>query len=304
MPLASSIVNTASESVSSEIDARWTMAYAAALGDSLDAYMDTLRPLELVAHPMFPVCFEWPLIVAMRRLFKTNLLTEEEAARGVHATHDLIIHRAIRPPETLHTRLVVAGVERRKPGAYQLTRLDTTDSRNNPVCTSFYGSIYRGVAVEGPDRPADISPPPTARADMLVNPRDEIEIVVPAGMAHVYTECARIFNPIHTDAAVARAAGLPAIILHGTATLALAVSRIVEGRAESDPTHVSRVACRFGAMVTMPSTLTLRIFADAKRDASASSGVFFEVSNSEGKLAIRDGFVGLRVAQENSNREN
>jgi acyl dehydratase len=303
MPLASSIVNTASEPAASEIDARWTMAYAAALGDSLSAYMDTLRPAEFVAHPMFPVCFEWPLIVAMRRLFKTNLLSDEEATRGVHATHDLVIHRAIHPPETLHTRLVVAGVERRKPGAYQLTRLDTTDARNNPVCTSFYGSIYRGVAVEGPDRTADISMPP-APADASVNPPDEIKIVVPAGMAHVYTECARIFNPIHTDAAVARAAGLPAIILHGTATLALAVSRIVEARAQSDPTRISRIACRFGAMVTMPSTLTLRIFADRARDPASSAGIFFEVLNNEGKLAIRDGFVGLRAAQENSNREN
>jgi acyl dehydratase len=265
--------------------------------------MDTLRPADFVAHPMFPVCFEWPLIVAMRRLFKTNSLTDEEATRGVHATHDLIIHRAIRPPETLRTRLVVAGVERRKPGAYQLTRLDTTDARDALVCTSLYGSIYRGVGVEGPDRPADISMPPAAPADASVNPRNEIKIQVPAGMAHVYTECARIFNPIHTDAAVARAAGLPAIILHGTATLALAVSRIVESRAESDPTRVSRIACRFGAMVTMPSTLTLRIFADTKRDTASSAGVFFEVLNSEGKLAIRDGFIGLRAAPENSNRE-
>jgi acyl dehydratase len=303
MPLASSIVNAASEPAASEIDARWTMAYAAALGDSLSAYTDTLRPSEFVAHPMFPVCFEWPLIVAMRRLFKINLLTDEEATRGVHATHDLIIHRVIRPPETLHTRLRVAGVERRKPGAYQLTRLDTTDARNAPVCTSLYGSIYRGVAVEGPDRPADISMPPVAPADASVNPRDEFKIQVPAGMAHVYTECARIFNPIHTDAAVARAAGLPAIILHGTATLALAVSRIVEARAKSDPTRISRIACRFGAMVTMPSTLTLRIFADTARDSASSTGIFFEVLNSEGKLAIRDGFIGLRAASENSNRE-
>ncbi len=296
MPLASSIVNAASEPTASEIDARWTMAYAAALCDSLSVYMDTLRPLEFVAHPMFPVCFEWPLILAMRRLFKTNLLTDEEAARGVHATHDLIIHRAIRPPETLRTRLQVVGVERRKPGAYQLTRLDTTDASNNPVCTSFYGSIYRGVGIEGSDRPADISMPPAATADASVNPRDEIKIQVPAGMAHVYTECARIFNPIHTDAAIARAAGLPAIILHGTATLALAVSRIVESCTQSDPTRVRRIACRFGAMVTMPSTLTLRIFADANRDV-ANAGIFFEVSNNEGKLAIPDGFVGLRATE-------
>jgi acyl dehydratase len=293
MPLDSSIVNAASEPAESEIDARWAMAYAAALGDSLPAYMDTLRPAEFVAHPMFPVCFEWPLIVAMRRLFKTNSLTDSEAMRGVHATHDLIIHRAIRPPETLRTRLLVAGVERRKPGAYQLTRLDTTDANNSPVCTSWYGSIYRSVGIEGPDRPADYSMPPTTPADAAANPLHEIKIPVPAGMAHVYTECARIFNPIHTDASIARAAGLPAIILHGTATLAVAVSRIVESRAQSDPTRVSRIACRFGAMVTMPSTLTLRII-DTERDAGANAGVFFEVLNSESKLAIRDGFVGLR----------
>ncbi|HYR79762.1 MAG TPA: MaoC/PaaZ C-terminal domain-containing protein, partial [Candidatus Dormibacteraeota bacterium] len=133
--------------------------------------------------------------------------------------------------------------------------------------------------------------------------RDEFKIQVPAAMAHVYTECARIFNPIHTDAAVARAAGLPAIILHGTATLSLAVSRIVEARAQSDPNRISRIACRFGAMVTMPSTLTLRIFADTARDTASSTGIYFEVLNSEGKLAIRDGFIGLRVAPENSNRE-
>ena len=47
---------------------------------------------------------------------------------------------------------------------------------------------------------------------------------VSATAAHVYTEGARIWNPIHTDAAVAARAGLPGIILHGTATLALAVS--------------------------------------------------------------------------------
>lgn len=293
MPLDSSIVNATSEPDESEIDARWAMAYAAALGDSLPAYIDTLHPAEFVAHPMFPVCFEWPLIVAMRRLFKTNSLTDNDAMRSVHATHDLIIRRAIRPPETLRTRLLVAGVERRKPGAYQLTRLDTTDARNSPVCTSWYGSIYRGVGVEGPDRPADYSMPPATPADASAIPRDEIKIPVPAGMAHIYTECARIFNPIHTDPAIARAAGLPAIILHGTATLALAVSRIVESRAESDPTRVSRIACRFGAMVTMPSKLTLRMFA-IERGTAAHAGVFFEVLNSEGKLAIREGFVGLR----------
>src|SRR6202035_3707256 len=116
---------------------------------------------------------------------------------------------------------------------------------------------------------APLPMPPIVEAGETLS---ECQVDVPAGMGHIYTECARICNPIHTDAAIARAAGLPAIILHGTATLALAVSRIVEACAQSDPPRVSRVACRFGAMVPMPSTLTLRILAD-----QSSAGIFFEV---------------------------
>ena len=113
-------------------------------------------------------------------------------------------------------------------------------------------------------------------------------------MAHIYTECARIFNPIHTDAAVARAAGLPEIILHGTATLAMAVSRIVESEAGRDPApRVERVAARFGAMVMMPSTLTVRVL--ARDDSGKQPVVFFETLSGQGRLAIRDGMVVLRA---------
>src|SRR2546422_8551885 len=77
-------------------------------------------------------------------------------------------------------------------------------------------------------------------------------------MAHVYTECARIYNPIHTDTAVALAAGLSAIILHGTATLALAVSRVGARDLDGDPGRVRGVAGRFPGMVTLPSRPAVR----------------------------------------------
>ena len=53
------------------------------------------------------------------------------------------------------------------------------------------------------------------------------DIHIPFNAAHVYSECARIWNPIHTDKKVARQAGLPDILLHGTASLALSVSAIL-----------------------------------------------------------------------------
>jgi acyl dehydratase len=292
MPLESSIVGNAGAPIVAEIDSRWTMAYAAALGDAMPCYMDTARGV--LAHPMFPVCFEWPLQVAMRAQFeKSTSLTRAEALRAVHATHDTVLYRAIRPPERLMTRLKVVGVERRKPGAYMVTRLDTFDEAFESVCTSWYGAIYRGVEVNGPDAPAKLEPAPAQPIVEEGEPLSEYHVDVPAGMAHVYTECARIFNPIHTDAAVARAAGLPEIILHGTATLAMAVSRIIESEAGKDPARVERVACRFGAIVTMPSTLTVRVL--ARDDRANQTVVFFETLSGEGRLAIRDGTVILRA---------
>jgi len=290
MPIESSIVGIAGAPMTSQVDSRWTMAYAAALGDALPCYMDTTRGV--IAHPLFPVCFEWPVQVAMRGQFeKSTSLTRDEAIRGVHATHDTILHRAIRPPEQLTTRLTVAGVERRKPGAYQLTRLETVDGAGAPICTSWYGSIYRDVAVAGADRMAENVLPPAEAPETRREPLAEIPIPIPAGLAHVYTECARIFNPIHTDAAVARAAGLPAIILHGTATLALAVSNIVAAETRGDPLRVRRIAGRFGAMVMMPSQVTLRIF--GREAAGDGQRIFFEVLNDQHGPAIRDGLIEL-----------
>ena len=291
MALNSSLVGTTGESLAGEIDARWTMAYAAALGDLLPCYLDTASPAGIVAHPLFPVCFEWPVIVASRATFDRSGLTPNEARRGVHASHDLTIHRQIRPSAHVQTRATVARIERRKPGAYQLTLVETVDAGGAPICTSRYGTIYRDVAVTGPDRTVEAAPSPVVPREVGRPPISEIPIPVAAGLAHVYTECARIFNPIHTDAAVAQQAGLPAIILHGTATLALAVSKIVAAETGGDPARVSRIAGRFGAMVMMPSEITLRI--TVREDGEDEYRVFFEVLSGKGGPAIRHGLVVL-----------
>ena len=115
--------------------------------------------------------------------------------------------------------------------------------------------------------------------------RWEAAVEIPLLMAHVYTECARIYNPIHTDAAVAHAAGLPAIILHGTATLALAVSRVVARDLDGDPGRVRGVAARFTGMVTLPSRLTVRGHAADRR------GVGFDTVDPAGKSVLADGRV-------------
>jgi acyl dehydratase len=287
MPLSTAMVGKSTRRFRHHVDARWLMSYAAGLGETAACYFDTTQRLAShpASHPLFPVCIEWPVVLDSRNIEGARHLTVAESARGVHATHDLQIHRPIEAGEDLFTVGTVIAVEARRPGAYQLTRFETTDASHKPVATTYQGSLYRGVAVDGGSRAIGTVPPlppPSAAAGS-----DSISVSVPANAAHVYTECARIWNPIHTDRVVALAAGLPDIILHGTATLALAVSALIGRRLGGDPRRVSRIVGRFAAMVSMPNELTVRI------EGSDAGGIWFDVGTRQGDIAIRDGFLGV-----------
>ncbi len=282
MPISSEIVGRVGEPCVHSIDSRWTMAYAACLGDLTPAYLDTRARSDVLAHPLFPVCFEWPLFLDPNGV--PTGLPAAERVRGVHFTHDLTLHRPIRAGMELTTRATLAKVEARRSGAYQLVRLDTIAADGDPVSTTWYGVLLRGVDVAGDDRALDDTGPELEPAPSANDTKDHL-IPIAANAALVYTECARIWNPVHTDVAVAEAAGLPGPILHGTASLALAVSRVVNECFDGDAERVVRIAARFGAMVPMPSTLALRI------GPVQDNAVRFEALTPEGGRAIRDGLL-------------
>ena len=283
MPLDTAMVGASTEPVTHNVDARWTMSYAAALADHNPRYFDT-HGQTVVAHPVFPVCLEWPVILGSRRLPGGDAMTPTQAARTVHASHDLHLYRPIRAGDRLTTRATVVGLQRIKPGAAQMLRLDTVDAGGELVCRTYQLSISRDVDVTGEPAPAkelpELPKPSAAVSTQLAFP-----IPVAAGSAHIYSECARIWNPIHTDRAVALAAGLPDIILHGTASLALAVTRLVDEYLGADPTRVRRLGGRFSAMVLMPSTLTLQIVGPERNT------LFFTLQTATGQSALSQGFL-------------
>lgn len=289
MVISTSLVGMRIDGIVHHVDERWTMAFAAALDDYLPAYLDTTRPDGVIAHPIFAVCPEWPAIVASRDGSLDRGVSPAEVLTSVHATHDTTIHRLIRPGDTLTTSLEIVGLQQIKPGAKSSTRLSTVDAEGAAVATTTQEGIYLGQPLVGADI-ADPDPPLPLTADRTGEPI-EIRVPVTAGAAHTYTECARIWNPIHTDKAVALASGLPDIILHGTANLAHGVSAVIATHAHGRPHAVRRVVCRFAAMVLLPSTLTVRVWpAVAISDGQA---VPFEVLNAAGEPAVKDGVVLL-----------
>lgn len=283
MPYDTAVVGGSSEAITHAVDARWLMAYAAGLGNDNPAFLDT-EAGTVIGHPMFPVCLEWPAILDCVNIPGAESATADERSRNVHANHDLHIFRPIRAGEHLTTTATIVSLSQIRPGAAQTIRLDTIDERGELVCRTYQLGIKRGVDIIGDPKSIE-EPPHLPNMAREANDAYRSEIPIASEAAHVYTECARIWNPVHTDRRVALAAGLPDIILHGTATMALAVSRIVDHILAGDAARVTRIVGSFSAMVLMPSTVTLIV--DGHRDGVVS----YTVMNAQDQPAISQGFL-------------
>ena len=184
----------------------------------------------------------------------------------------------------------MVGVDRTRAGAVQHTLFSAVAATNRePVWSTLMTSVFRGR--RPPRRPGlggvHLARPRPCAPPAEAPPLASIPSFVRLTDAHTYTECARIWNPIHTDVAVARAAGLHAPILHGTATMARAVSiaTAVAGRAPGD---VRRVCARFGAMVDLGAEIRVEI------RAVDAAGVHLTVRNHEGAPGAARRLRGVR----------
>lgn len=288
MALNSESTGRSTRPVRLKVDRRWTMAFAAALGETDPRYFDTRADEGLAVHPVFPVCVDWQVMAqGVPGLAELPL---EEARRGVHVGHDLELHRRVPSDVEVTTWATLEGVERRRPGAYAVIRHEATGPSGEALWTSRMGVLLLDVEVDGNERPARVDP--GAAEGPEPSDADAVELAtlrIAPGASHIYTECSRIWNPIHTDARAAATAGFDQPILHGTATLALATSHLIAGEADGDHRRVKRVAARLGAPVLPGAVLTVRSLVRRR------STIRFDVVDGEGTTVVGSGVLDLRA---------
>lgn len=281
MPLDATLVGSAIGAVKIMCDARWTSAFAAGVGDTRPELYDTRS--SLAVHPMFCVAPEWEWLTSQHAA--PDALIDDELRRGVHFAHDLILERPVVAGETVRLSAMVSAVGRRRAGASQELILTAVDDIDRTVWRTKMTSVFLGVELLGEPTSASVEwPEVPARSATNNAPVEQHSSWVSPIDAHVYTECARIWNPIHTDIVAAQRAGLSAPILHGTATLARAVSIVTSG-ARAGLEDVRRIACKFAAPVDLGTSIEIRVL------ESTAQATHFEVVNHHGDRAIRDGVV-------------
>ena len=287
MEISSEIVGIQSRPYEVELTWRQTMNYAAAVGDNNPWYFDDTREGGIIAPPMLSVALTWPLLERYQE-FWGDYVPLEVIQRQVHYRECLIWHRAMRPGDRLYIQGELLGIIPHRAGSYMVGFYRAVDASGTPVFDEYGAALLRDVkCVDEGQMSQDVPAVPDLPKDE--SPLWEKQLAIDPLAAHIYDGCADIAFPIHTSAQFARLVGLPGILLHGTATLAMAVREIVNAEADGDPTRLRSVNCCFAGIVMPGSAITVR--ARGKHRAGSGTSIFFDVLNAAGRTAISDGYA-------------
>jgi acyl dehydratase len=288
--MTSRAVGTPIKSLLRSVDWRQSMNYAAAVGDDNPRYFNDDGRQEIIAPPMLSVAITWPLVARMPEFIAAPDFPLEALATLVHYTEHLQFYRPIRPGDSLTVGGIIAAVLPHRVGTHIVIRLDGRDDAGSLVFTEHLGGLLRGVTCTDAGAGADSLPavPSSGESD---SPVWEAAIPVDRLRPFLYDGCSGIVFPIHTSRKSAHQAGLPDIILQGTATLAMAVRELTNREASGDPSRLKALACRFGAMVFPGTEIRLRLL--GRRSDDTGTDLHFTVITHQDKPAIRHGYARL-----------
>jgi acyl dehydratase len=256
-------------------------AFALAGNDPNPAYVGGDAVDRRLAPPLFPVRLN-------REVMAKVLLDPElrcDMLRLVHGEQAFDYERPIYADEWVHLRATIDAIEDKHSG--QVLRVSQTLSVDGEVIGLAQSAAFiRGSGpcpprIQG-ERAAPFRPP--ALQTELV---DVMEITL--DQAQRYAEASLDRNPIHLDPAVARAAGLPGVILQGTCSMAMASRAVIKLLANGDPSRLKKLSVRFSKPVFLPDQLTTAVW------ATDTPGVYhFESTNQRGEVALSKGVAKLR----------
>jgi acyl dehydratase len=290
----------ASASLSQQVDTRWVLSYAAGLGLTDRLYLDDAQADGPFVVPMFCVCLEWEAALKTRNALLR--LDEAELRRAVHVWQDSRFVSPIRAGMAVSTSSEVVHMRRTSAGTYVLIRYRSSErSSGTLLVDSLSGTMFRGVSIAGDHEVLGEDPRPRSTAsaqgavlaDAVLADAVLAEYAMPidAGLPHVYTECARIWNPIHTEERVARSAGLGGILLHGTATWAFAAKAIAQGLEGAEGLRrLRRLQGEFRRPVAPLETIRIRAL---RRDGDE---IAFDVLTGSGHQAMSAGLASFMPA--------
>lgn len=258
------------------------LAYAAATND------DNPRVLAgELAPPVFAVVPVWG-VLGRAVLGLLDALPPEErqqvALRVVHGEHDMFLHQPLRPGATLLVRAMPLGVHVKASGTTVVIKAETLERGGELVNEQYATLFYRGFTDTGSG--GEAAPPREAGTVDPETPRAVVRQRVDEDQTYRYAEASGDHMPIHLDNDVARAVGLPGIIVHGMCTMAFVSRAVTSAVAGGDPARLKRLGMRFARPVFPGDEIVTRLWPAGERDGRAVYAL--ETTRPGGEVVVRN----------------
>lgn len=237
---------------------RDTMLYALGLGLGHDALNEA--ELAFVYEKNLQALPTMACVLGSPGPWHRKMDTGIDGLKVVHGEQSFQLHRPLAPAGTLRgkTRVVDIVDKGAGKGAVLYTERTVTDAASGELMASLWQTTFcRGDGgFGGPVRP---SPPTHAipqRAPDIV-----CDLPTRPETALIY-RLSGDYNPLHSDPAVAKAAGFPRPILHGLATFGVAGHAILKSVCGYDAKRLKGMSGRFSAPVFPGETIRVEIWRD------------------------------------------
>ncbi|MFQ5947287.1 MAG: MaoC/PaaZ C-terminal domain-containing protein [Acidimicrobiia bacterium] len=251
-------------------------AYARAPGDDNPRYAP--GP-DQVAPPVFAVV---PAFSEMGTITGDPELGVDNPLMIVHGEQEFLYHRPLRPGETLVLTPVLEQVADKGSGAIYVAKVALSTVDGEPIIDQWATIFVRGAG-SGQKRPSNGRPPAPAKGAVAAEFTRKVDVDMPRR----YAEASGDHNPIHLDATVAKAAGLPGVINHGLGTLALVSGGLVDRLAAGDPTRLVRLKARFTDLVFPGDDLSTVVWnSSGPLSESQAQAFLFETTRPGGTIVI------------------
>jgi acyl dehydratase len=273
---------------------RWTPGHAKSVGrDVLSAYAQATNesgPIALagrVATPVFAIVPVWGVLQEAA----TSVAPAEARPRVVHGDQDIRISIPIQPGMTVRSRAAAVGVHVKESGTTVVLKTESRDGEDRLLNEQYVTEFYRGVSGStggGEEAPDHRMPDELASSEPVAAPT----YPVAEDQTQRYAEASGDDNAFHLDDEVARAAGLPGIIVHGLCLMAFAGRAVLDSQEIEDPAAIQRLAVRFSRPMAPGDALTTRV---RRRQGDA---VTFDATDGAGNVVLKDGLAELATAAE------
>jgi acyl dehydratase len=286
MPLNKSCVGKTYPPVTTEVTLDAIQKYARAYNDDNPAFFDANRPAGIVAPPMFAVVVTWNAL--MTAVLDPDL--QADLLRLVHGEQDMEFTSPIRPGDVVTASAKIISIETKANGETMTIELNASNQTGNHVNKTLFSAFIRGARNRDAARSESaaterVTEPPHGEPDFTVAQKIDDD------QTFRYAEASGDRNPIHTDASVAKMAGLPGIIVHGLCTMAFTSRVAIDKLCSGDPTRLKRLRVRFSRPVLPGQTITTKIWPNPNE--SDRTTFTFETYNQNNQPVIKAGLAEI-----------